>query len=132
MSAVNRHDLEAQIITKARQDETYRQRLLADPKAVYSEELAKLQPGATLPATVSIQVVEETATTLYLVLPSNPDTTQGVLTEEELEAIAGGIGPRYPNQEGIYNVAGDWGLAEPYENQQQSGAQNGATDVRWW
>jgi hypothetical protein len=90
MSNAIRQKIEAQIITKAGQDAAFRARLLADPKAVYSEELAKLQPGATLPATVNIQVVEETPTTLYLVLPLNPSTTQGVLTEEELEAIAGG------------------------------------------
>jgi hypothetical protein len=128
-----RQKVEAQIIAKAWQDAAFRARLLADPKAVYGEELAKIQPGATLPATLSIQVVEETPTTLYLVLPIDPDAAEGVLTEEELEAIAGGIpwmGPRYPNSDGHYNLGNDWGFAEPYENQQQSGAQNGATDVR--
>jgi len=46
------------------------------------------------------------------------------------------LGPRYPNSEKLYNVAGDWQFNQPFVNQQvanaQTPAQGAATDVRWW
>lgn len=40
------------------------------------------------------------------------------------------LGPRYPNREGVYNIAGDWGYTTPFVNQQTN--EQNATDVRWW
>ena len=53
---------------KAMQDEAFKQALLADPKAVLSEEL-----GEAIPENVEVTVVEETADTRYLVIPPQPD-----------------------------------------------------------
>jgi hypothetical protein len=85
MSDPSRIELEAQIIAKAWKDAAFKQRLLADPKAVYAEIL-----GQTLADNLEIKIVEETPTTLYLVLPENPDAS-GELSDEELDTVAGGL-----------------------------------------
>ena len=54
--------------SKAMQDEAFKQALLANPKAVLSEEL-----GQAIPDNVEVTVVEETADTRYLVIPPQPD-----------------------------------------------------------
>ena len=45
-----------------------RQRLLADPKGALEEEL-----GTPLPDNIEVRAVEETADTIYLVLPSTAE-----------------------------------------------------------
>ena len=63
----------------------FRQRLLEDPKAAVEDEL-----GTQLPEDVRVQAVEETADTIYLVLPSaSPVGEGGELSDRELEAVAG-------------------------------------------
>ena len=47
--------------------------------------------GTRLPESVQVRVVEETADTIYLVLPS-ASPLGGELSERELEAVAGGEG----------------------------------------
>ncbi len=79
---ISRKDLEAQLIAKAQADQAFRQALLSDPKATIEKEL-----GGSLSESVSIKVVEETADTLYLVLPA----AEGELSEDALDAVAGGI-----------------------------------------
>ena len=54
--------------SKAMQDEAFKQSLLADPKAVLSEEL-----GQAIPENIEVSVVEETSDTRYLVIPPQPD-----------------------------------------------------------
>ncbi|NEO57731.1 MAG: NHLP leader peptide family natural product precursor [Okeania sp. SIO3B5] len=54
--------------SKAMQDGEFKQSLLANPKAVLSEEL-----GQAIPENVQVTVVEETAETRYLVIPPQPD-----------------------------------------------------------
>jgi hypothetical protein len=44
----------------------------------------------SLPAGVRLTVLEETATHRYLVLPPDPLRPEGQLSEEELDAVAGG------------------------------------------
>jgi hypothetical protein len=81
-----RNELEAKIIAKAWQDKAYKQELLSNPKATFSQEL-----GQSLPDDVEIQVIEENPTTLYLVLPMKPEVENGEeLSEEQLESVAGG------------------------------------------
>jgi len=69
------------------EDEAFRQRLIEDPKAAVEQEL-----GARLPEEVRVVTVEETADTIYLVLPATPMAgREGVeLSDQQLESVAGG------------------------------------------
>ena len=81
-----RAEMERSIVQRSLQDENFRQRLLDDPKAAVEEEL-----GTRLPEGVQVRAVEETAQTIYLVLPSSSPLGQGeALSDQELEAVAGG------------------------------------------
>jgi hypothetical protein len=60
-----RAEIERRLLEKSLQDESCRQRLLADPMGTVEEEL-----GTRLPADVEVRAVEETPDTVYLVLPS--------------------------------------------------------------
>lgn len=75
---MNRSEFESNIIKKASADPAYRERLLAAPKAVISEELNSLKEGAGLPADVKVSVMQETPDQLYLVLPMTQPSTGGV------------------------------------------------------
>lgn len=93
-TAIDRRALEAHVIERAWKDEIFRQELLRDPRGVLQRELAQLRPeGGQLPENVDVQVVEETPTTLYLVLPSRPQTagTSVELSDADLELVAGGM-----------------------------------------
>ncbi len=80
-----RQEMERRLIEKSLQDESFRRRLLEDPKGAVEEEL-----GTRLPEEVRVVTVEETADTIYLVLPST--SVAGVeLSEQELESVAGGL-----------------------------------------
>ena len=79
-----RKDKEAEIIAKALKEPAFKQELLSNPKAAIEREV-----GQPLPPDVEIQVVEETPTTLYLVLPST-STVPRELSDQQLESVAGG------------------------------------------
>lgn len=72
-----------QIVTKAWQDDKLKNRLLAEPAAVFQEF------GLEVPAGVQLRVVENTDQVVYLTLPAKPQ--DGELTEEDLENVAGGF-----------------------------------------
>jgi hypothetical protein len=72
----------APVIAKAWQDEAYRKELIADPKGVLQKEF-----GVELPEGLSIEVLEESPSKLYIVIPPKPT---GELSDEQLEAVAGG------------------------------------------
>ncbi|MEY2833407.1 MAG: hypothetical protein RLZZ574_2666, partial [Cyanobacteriota bacterium] len=96
-----RNELEARVIAKAWQDETFKQELLSNPKAIFSEEL-----GQSLPDEVEIRIIEENPTTLYLILPMKPMVADGEeLSEEQLQAVAGGfsVGPILVAAESIWS-----------------------------
>jgi hypothetical protein len=82
-----RAEMERRVIQRSLQDENFRQQLIADPKATMEQEL-----GVRLPAGVQVQAVEETADTIYLVLPSvSPLVGEGgEIPDQELETVAGG------------------------------------------
>ena len=87
-----RAEIERRLIERTLEDESLRQRLLADPKAAVEEEL-----GTRLPEDVQVRAVEETADTIYLVLPSASPAGEGVeLSDRELEAVSGGAGSCTP------------------------------------
>ena len=82
-----RYEAERRIIQRSLEDDAFRQRLLADPKGAVEQEL-----GTRLPEEVRVVTVEESAETVYLVLPSTPmKGREGVeLSDQELESVAGG------------------------------------------
>jgi len=84
-----RYELERRLIGRSLEDEAFRQKLLEDPKGVVEQEL-----GTQLPEGVQVRTVEETAETIYLVLPSaSPLSGEGgELSDRELETVAGGWG----------------------------------------
>jgi hypothetical protein len=82
----DRAGLERRLIERSLQDDAFRQRLLEDPRTIIEQEL-----GVSLPAEVQVRTVEETADTIYLVLPSAPQIGEGEeLSDRELESVAGG------------------------------------------
>ena len=82
-----RAEMERRLIEKSVEDESFRRRLIEDPKAAVEQEL-----GTRLPEEVRVVTVEETADTIYLVLPSTPmaGAEGGALSDQELESVAGG------------------------------------------
>ena len=84
--AAGRAEMERRLIERSLQDDVFRQQLLADPKTIMEREL-----GTQLPEDLRVVAVEETADTIYLVLPStSPVGEGGKLADQELEAVTGG------------------------------------------
>ena len=71
------------IITKAMQDETFKQQLIADPAAVLTAE------GVAIPEGVTVKVVADTASVRHIVLPA---VGRVELSENELERVTAGGG----------------------------------------
>ena len=72
------------LISDAWDDEALKARLIADPAAVFKER------GISVPDGVSVKIHESSETEKHLVIPSPP--VEEELSEEELEAVAGGGG----------------------------------------
>jgi hypothetical protein len=85
--ATGRAQMEQRLVQRSLEDDAFRQQLLEDPKTAVEEEL-----GTRLPQEVRVVAVEETADTIYLVLPFASTDAQevGELSDQELEAVAGG------------------------------------------
>ena len=70
--------------SSAAESATYRDRVKSDAKDVISKQF-----GYEVPAGINVKVVEETADTVYLVLPHT--VAEGdELSDSDLEAVAGG------------------------------------------
>src|SRR5215218_9338911 len=80
-----RAEMERRLIERSLQDESFRQRLIEDPKGTVEREL-----GTRLPEDVRVVAGEETQDTIYLVLPGAPMAgREGVeLSDQELESVA--------------------------------------------
>jgi len=99
-----RAEMERRLIEKSVEDASFRQRLIENPKGAVEEEL-----GTRLPEEVRIVTVEETADTIYLVLPSTPMASGegGELSNQDLESVAGGDYPVAPPSADCYSSP--WG-----------------------
>lgn len=84
-------EMETRIISKAMEDKAFKHELMSNPKAVIARE-----SGQEWPDNVDIEVLEQTPAKLYLVLPLNLEalaSAGGELSEQQLEAVAGGATP---------------------------------------
>ncbi len=64
-------DFEERVVMRAFKDDAFRKRLLADPRRAVAEVL-----GKDFPAGIDIKVVQESPTTVYLVLPAAEPATR--------------------------------------------------------
>ncbi len=81
-----RAEVERTLVRRSVEDEGFRRRLLEDPKGTVEREL-----GSRLPEGVEVRAVEETADTVFLVIPPAAQAGEGGgLSDQELEAVAGG------------------------------------------
>jgi hypothetical protein len=88
----SRAEVKRRLIQRSLEDEDFRQRLLDDPKGTIEHDL-----GSRLPESIEVRVVGESAQTIYLVLPSrSADVQGGELSDQELEAVAGGASAGCP------------------------------------
>jgi hypothetical protein len=94
-----RPEMEARLIDKAWKDPAFRRALIEDPNGTLEREL-----GLTVPAGVSLTVLEETPTNRYLVLPPGQTGAVGELSDADLAAVAGGD-PASGQTEGGYCVS---------------------------
>ena len=81
-----RKQLEAQLIDRAMQDDAFRQELVRNPRGVFARELS-----VRIPEHITVQVLEESPTTVYLVLPPLVAQAGAELADAELEEVAGGL-----------------------------------------
>jgi hypothetical protein len=82
-----RKQLEELLVRKASEDQAFRRELLANPKATLFKEF-----GIQVQGDLKINVLEENANNIYLVLPAQPAAARkGELSENELESVAGGV-----------------------------------------
>ena len=77
--AMTASELRDRLIAQAGEDDEFRARLLADPKATLREDY-----GLDLPENLNLYVYEDDLTTAHLVLPRSKK-----LTEAELQAASG-------------------------------------------
>ena len=101
-----RAEIERRLVERSLEDESLRQRLLANPKGALEEEL-----GIRLPDNIEIRAVEETADTIYLVLPLRSTDAQEAseLSDLELGTVAGGASGGTSSGD-TCSTAACWGL----------------------
>jgi len=93
--ALSREEIEEIVIENAGKHPKYREALLADPKKTVETQL-----NNTLPENVSVEVVEETPSKIFIRLPHV--VQEGAeLSDEDLEQVAGGKDDTYSCNESI-------------------------------
>ncbi|BBH22221.1 hypothetical protein Back11_35660 [Paenibacillus baekrokdamisoli] len=70
-------ELKEKIIEKAWSDPAFKQLLLSDPKAALQEAF-----GLTVPSDIQLTVLEETAASFYLVIPSAPTASASAAADD--------------------------------------------------
>jgi len=79
------YTLQEWLMAIAMNNDAFRQRLLHDPREALADEL-----GLSLPQGVTMQVHEDTPTTIHLVLPLKPQRGEpGERSEAELAHVSG-------------------------------------------
>ena len=80
-----KEDLQSRIIQRAAQDPSFRQALISNPRQAIQQEA-----GVEIPASVQIEVVEQTPNKIILTLPAAQGQARGELSDQELGAVAAG------------------------------------------
>ena len=83
MDREEREALLGKVIARSWEDESYKARLMNDPRAVLAEA------GIDVPGGVEITVAEQQPGTFHLTLPPRPEG-EGALEEAALEAVSAG------------------------------------------
>lgn len=87
MTTENQYEsIESVIVARALKDEAFKQQLLTNPATALVAIEQELEES--LPEGFSVNVVEETPNTAYIVLPYTASTEE--MSEEQLESVAGG------------------------------------------
>jgi hypothetical protein len=94
MASDPRHD----VVKKDLTDPAFKAELLKDPRAAIEKAT-----GVKVPAGTTIKVVEDSASTVHLVLPA--ERAKGALSESELGKVAGGGGGGYTQRGYCDNTA---------------------------
>ncbi len=84
----NAHDfaaIKADLVSRAWTDDAFRAELMANPKQVLTDYGADIPPG------VSVEVVEDAASTWHFVLPAAPE--EGEISDSDLVGANGGTTP---------------------------------------
>lgn len=83
-------NIETRVLSKAKEDPEFNQRLLINAKEVFEQEL-----GQRLPESLQIEALQQSPQKLYILLPMAWDelAQSQMLSEEELEAVSGGGSP---------------------------------------
>ena len=84
MSTKTRRDVDQEIATKAASDPKFRKRFMSNPKSVLAEM------GYDVRDTIKVNVVEEDASNVYVVLPKAKGGGGADLSDDDLEAVAAG------------------------------------------
>lgn len=95
-----RRKIEYKIVSRALKDEEFKQEMLNN--SVFAKVEIEKELGAILPEGLSVNVVQETHNTAYIVLPYIPSTES--LTEEQLESVAGGVHIKIPCKFGSVTI----------------------------
>lgn len=85
----SRAEMQRRLIQRSLEDEEFRQRFPDGPKGTMEQEI-----GSRLPESIEVRAVEETADTIYLVLPSTSAVGEGgEISDHELGEVTGGLPP---------------------------------------
>ena len=85
MAEISRGEMQDLLTKFAVNSPKYRDALIRDPKSILEKQFNK-----QLPATMKVKAVEDTADTVYIVVPFVPKSGQE-LSDSSLESVAGGF-----------------------------------------